>query len=487
MRIRNRKIDEDLFLTQRKEVLAMWPTGCDVDLEEAVGYQRSLPKHKQLVHQLKEAKGSGRALFNNLSGVTTLSQQTELLLYLQDVGESDLLHSHYDSLTRTCRFKQAEATIQECEKTGKNLLNGFPIVNYGVVGNRQLIEAIDRPATASGPAVDSRLAAEIGCASGYTKLVANAFVVFETYTKTACLEEIMAHDQYRCRLVAYYQERGAPIAVTVPAGAGGDNAPGVAPPSLGTAGRVLGALLTAAQGPRYHILFTISHGNLVQDVASSVTNQKLAREYLDRFGFDSVELFMENGNLGGQYPLDFDQAFSEVLYAPIVSALSGAQLCQVKTFDETSGIPTKENQARSLRAARMMYRILKTPSLDFVNSKEVKAEAEMEEREARAIIEKVLELGDGDPAIGAVKAYEYGVLDNPVANNPRVRAEVMGVKDVHGAVRYLNCGNLPFTGEIKEFHREKVAEREKVLQRKADYDLVVSDIRALATGEWLHS
>jgi glutamate mutase epsilon subunit len=37
-----------------------------------------------------------------------------------------------------------------------------------------------------------------------------------------------------------------------------------------------------------------------------------------------------------------------------------------------------------------------------------------------------------------------------------------------------------------EFHREKIAERQKMLGRNADYDTVVSDIRAIANGEWLH-
>ena len=301
------------------------------------------------------------------------------------------------------------------------------------------------------------------------------------------LEEIIGYHQYACRLVGYYQEKGAPLAVLVPSGAGGDNAPGVAPPSLGTAGSTLGALLAAAQGPKHLVFFNPSHGNLAQDVATSLTRIKLAREYLDRFGYNDVELFLENGNIGGQYPVDFDQAFAEVLYGPIVSALSGAQLCQIKTFDESSGIPTKENQARSLRGARMMYNMMRVQKIDFAGGKEVRAEAEEEEQETRVILEKVLELGDGDPLSGASKAYEFGILDNPVANNPRVKAKVMGAKDAQGAVRYLDCGNLPFTKDMVEFHREKIARREELMGKKVDYDTIVSDMRALANGTWLSS
>ncbi len=117
----------------------------------------------------------------------------------------------------------------------------------------------------------------------------------------------------------------------------------------------------------------------------------------------------------------------------------------------------------------------------------MRSETEEEERESRAIIEKVLEIGDGDPLTGAVKAYEYGILDNPVANNPRVKAKVMGAKDAQGAVRYLDCGNLPFTKDMVEFHREKIAHREKFMGKQLDYDTIVSDMRALADGTWLTS
>ena len=487
MKIQNKKINEDDFLRQRKKVLAMWPTGRDVDLDEAIVYQKNIPSHKNLVNRLVESKKTGQTLLHNLAGFATLDQQIDLLLYLQNTGQVDVLICIYDSFTRTCRFQQAEEVIKECEKTGKNLLNGFPVVNYGIKGNRKLVESVDRPVCAAGPTVDSRLASEIALASGYTQLQDITFLAFETYTKTASLEEIMGNFQYSNRLAGYYQERSVPIAVRAPSAAGASNAPGVAPPSLGISGRVIGALTTATQGPKHIILMNSSDGNIAQDVATSITGQKLAREYLDKFGFTDVELYMSNGCMGGPYPLDFDQAFSQVVYAGIVGALSGSQLVELKTFDETRAIPPKENQARSARGTRMMYNIMKTPGLDFVNSKEVRTEIEVYERETRAIVEKVLELGDGDPLVGAVKAYEFGIMDNPVANNPRVKAKVMGMKDAHGAVRYLNCGNLPFTKDMMEFHREKIAEREELLGKKADYDIIVSDMRALVTGEWLHN
>jgi len=486
MKIQNKKIHEDEFLKKRNEVLAMWPTGRDVDLNEAVSYHKSMPPHKNLVNRLSEAKRTEQTLFHNLAGFTTLDQQKDLLLHLQNAGQLDVFFCIYDSFTRTGRFGHVEEVVRECEKSGKNLLNGFPVVNYGIEGNRKLAESVDRPLGTAGPTVDSRLASEIACASGYTLLQDVSFVVFETYTKTASLEDILGNFQYSNRLAGYYQEKGVPIAVRASSAASASNAPGVAPPSIGISGRVISSLIVATQGPKHICLMNSSDGNIAQDVATSITGLKMAREYLDRFGFTDVELYLSNGCMGGPYPLDFDQAFSQVVYAGIVGALSRSQLVELKTFDETRAIPPKENQAKSAKGTRMMYNIMKTPGLDFINSKEVKIEIEVYERETRAIVEKILDLADGDPIIGVIKAYEYGIMDNPVANNPRVKAKVMGFKDAHGAVRYLDCGNLPFTKDMMEFHREKIAEREKTLGKKADYDTIVSDMRALITGEWLH-
>ena len=52
-----------------------------------------------------------------------------------------------------------------------------------------------------------------------------------------------------------------------------------------------------------------------------------------------------------------------------------------------------------------------------VDKKEVQLESQMQEKEARAILDKVFEFGDGDVLVGAAKAVAAGVLDNPFAAN----------------------------------------------------------------------
>lgn len=485
MAVNGKKLDEDVFLEQRKQVLGMWKTGAEVDIDEAIAYHKAMPAHKNITNQMQAARKNGRTIIYNLSGYSTLVQQKDLLLTLQNEGGSGFLICIYDSYTRTCRFEQADAARLESERSGKNLLNGFPVVSYGVKGCRELFESVDRPVASLGPSIENRLCTEIALASGFSQMTINSFTVFESYTKTVPLEDIIACHQYSARLVGYYQDKGVNIAVVAPNGAGGDNAPGTAPTSIGSSGNILGALLCAAQGVKHIVLEYHAHGNLAQDVATCLVRMELAREYLDRLGYNDVEIYLENGQMGGMYPLDFDQAFVQVVYGASFAALAPAERCQVKTFDESSSIPTKENQVRSLVGAKMMYDIFRCQNIDFYHIREVQEEANEERLETRAIVDKVLEFGDGDVVLGAIKAYELGIMDNPVASNPRVKTFTMGMKDTSGAVRYLNPGNLPLTKDMVDFHREKLAAREKSIGHKLDFDTIVSDMRALTDGTWL--
>ena len=44
MDIQNKRISNAEFFKERQEVLAQWPTGKDVDLEEAVAYHKAMPE-----------------------------------------------------------------------------------------------------------------------------------------------------------------------------------------------------------------------------------------------------------------------------------------------------------------------------------------------------------------------------------------------------------------------------------------------------------
>lgn len=168
MEVRNKRLDDQEFLKERKKVLAMWPTGKEVDLEEAVGYLKAMAPGKNYAAKLTQAKEDGKTLVCSMMGTAPLDRQIEFSQYLQNEGQTDFLPTVVDSLTRNSFFEKAEQELKESEKRGKSLLNGFPIVHYGVAGSRKITESVCLPLGIWGPTTDPRLIDEIGLAGGHT-------------------------------------------------------------------------------------------------------------------------------------------------------------------------------------------------------------------------------------------------------------------------------------------------------------------------------
>ena len=161
-----------------------------------------------------------------------------------------------------------------------------------------------------------------------------------------------------------------------------------------------------------------------------------------------------------------------------IAALAGATQVITKTTHESVGIPTMEANAKGVRATRMAIKMVRGRKMPV--DSDTKTEMEIIRKEACSIIDKTLELGDGDIAVGAVRGFQAGMIDVPWAPNMRVKGEVIPVRDAQGAVRYLEFGNLPFNKEIKEYHQEKLKEREKKEKKKLDYETAMFDITEIS-------
>jgi len=96
------QIPADLFARLRAENLGRWPTGAEVDLDEAVDYHLSLPDHKRLPWVLRQAEASNRCLTQPRGGFGTLQQQMDLMKILDAEGLADVVPTTTDSYTRNC-------------------------------------------------------------------------------------------------------------------------------------------------------------------------------------------------------------------------------------------------------------------------------------------------------------------------------------------------------------------------------------------------
>jgi methylaspartate mutase epsilon subunit len=117
-----------------------------------------------------------------------------------------------------------------------------------------------------------------------------------------------------------------------------------------------------------------------------------------------------------------------------------------------------------------------------VNTHALKDEKLVIAAETRCILDKCFELGGGDIAKGAVRAFQAGVIDVPFAPSRFNAGKMLPARDNDGAIRFFNPGALPLTPELLDFHREKINERAKEEKRQPSFQMVIDDVYAISKG-----
>ena len=475
MDIRNKKIAEGEFMALRQEVLAQWPTGKDVNLQEAVDYHKAMPEHRKFGKKLLDAKAAGRTLVQPRAGVPVVEEHIKLMQYLEKYGEADLLPSTIDSYTRQNRYEEAEHGIAESIRLGRALMNGFPAVNHGVAKCRQVIESVSLPMQVRHGTPDARLLTEITYAGGFTSYEGGGISYNLPYCKNIPMERTIRDWQYVDRLTGLYEEMG----VAINREPYGPLTGTLVPPCISHAAAIIEALLAAEQGVKNITVGYGQCGNLVQDIAAIQTLEELTDEYLQKYGYNDVVVTTVLHQWMGGFPADEAKAFGVISMGSMIAALSKATKVIVKTPHEAVGIPTMEANAEGLRCTKQVVNMLRDQTFQ---GKDLEEEKEIIRLETRAIVDKCFELGNGDIALGVCRGVTSGALDVPFAPCRFNAGQMLPARDNNGAVRILNFGNLPFSQDLKDFHIQKIEERANYEKRKASFQMVIDDVYAIGKG-----
>ena len=475
MDIQNKRIPEGEFEALRQEVLTQWPTGKDVDLEEAVKYHKAMPECRKFSKKLSDAKRDRRTLVQPRAGVPVIEEHIKLMQYLEEKGEADLLPSTIDSYTRQNRYEEAENGIAESLRLERAMLNGFPAVNHGVMNCRRVIESVNVPMQVRHGTPDARLLTEITLAGGFTSYEGGGISYNLPYCKNIPMERTIRDWQYVDRLTGLYEEMG----VSINREPYGPLTGTLVPPCISHAVAIIEALLAAEQGVKNITVGYGQCGNLVQDVAAIRTLEELTDEYLQKYGYNDVEVTTVLHQWMGGFPADEAKAFGVISYGSTIAALAKATKVIVKTPHEAVGIPTMEANAEGLRCTKQVVNMLADQEL---RANSLEEEKEIIRRETRAIVDKCFELGKGDIAVGTCRGVEAGVLDVPFAPCRINAGKMLPCRDNDGAVRILNAGNLPFDKDLLDFHNAKIDERAKAEKREASFQRVIDDVYSIGKG-----
>jgi methylaspartate mutase epsilon subunit len=478
--VRHKRIDEDTFLNKlRPQVLAPWPkTAAEIDLEEAVEYQKSLPDHKNFTKRLKKYHDDGQIGLFPRSGVPVIEEEIELLQGLNSVGVQ-LFPFTTDSYTRNLQLDKAQAGLEESIKTGQKKLNGYPIINHGVKATRKVVESCVGAFDPRSSRVGNSFVGEVAFASGMTAMPNSFFGWVGGYDKSCSAEECIETAQYLARLIGWYADHDVIISTDTH----GWIPNGVVPMYINIATQIIEALTSAEQGVKSIVPLANFQGNLSQDIADIRAIPGLFRKYLDKFGYKDTII---PGIIGNQsslfaFPQDLGYAFGYINYIAMVAALAPVDACSVKTIDEALGVPSLEAHEQTYRSANWIFNVVRQQNIDY-NSKVIEQEQRMTELAVSAILDKVIDMGNGDLAVGVVKALDAGVLDSPFSINVNVRDLSMGARDLEGACRYIDYGNVPIPEEVRKYNDEKIKEREKYEGHSLTYKNSINDFWTLSKG-----
>ncbi|USZ71908.1 methylaspartate mutase subunit E [Natronosalvus halobius] len=445
-----------------------WPTGEAVDFDEAVEFHESLPSVKRFADVLESAT---RPLLQPRAGVPRLEDQIALLEYLHSEGEADLLPTTIDSYTRDNEYGKAQEGLEAARESGEDTLNGFPAVNHGVDGCRELIEAVDAPIEVRHGTPDARLLAAITFAGGFQSFEGGPISYNIPYTKRHDLATTIEHWQFVDRLAGAYTERG----VRINREPFGPLTGTLVPPSIAIAVMVLEGLLAATQGVRSLTLGYGQVGNVVQDVAALRALRSLGEEYLP----NEVCVTTVFHEWMGGFPPDEARANGVIGLGGMTAAIARPDKVITKSPQEFQGVPTKEANAAGLRTTRQIIDMALEQDIDIDGIDE---EQDLIERETRCLLEAVLEHGDGDVARGTIRAFDSGALDVPFAPSDSARGAVLPARDDDGRVRILEFAALAMSDEVKEIHAARLTQRAETEGREQSFRMVADDVDAISDG-----
>jgi methylaspartate mutase epsilon subunit len=476
IRVANKRLEDDVLEKKRNEWLAEWPTGKEIDFEDAVAYQKSLPDTKIWWKVMARLNQDGRTVVSPRAGTGILENEIKLCRTIEKSGVP-LIPVTTDSYSRSHKYEKARQALEESTRTGKSVLNGYPIAIQSLKNTRKIIESCD---AAFSPRGVEGLSMELSIAAGMTASGMEIFPGFGSYSKNTTLEQAILNSQVNNRVCGWYADQGVILSMDLH----GWIPSATVPLSINIVGQIIDAISAAEQGVKAFTPLIHFMGNMSQDLAWSLVSPRLIREYLDKCGYKDTFLTGRICQMIPLFPvpLDLGGAFAYINYSAMVASLAKAEALFVRTVDEGAGVATEETHAMSYRSAKWIFDVVREQKIEF-NIKDIEIEEKITDAEVRAIVDKLFEIGDGDILVGAIKGIESGILDSPWSSNLHVKDEVLGVRDIRGACRYLDFGHLPIPDEIREFHREKVAEREKAQGKKVDYHTAVYDLWCFSKGK----
>ena len=473
--ILNRKLSREELQVQRQEVLREWPTGKDVT---DTGYKAD--KFKSLDYALWQNKTNKRSpLFQPRTGVADISQQISKLKFLEQEG-SDVSSVQLDAASRSGMYDKAQLGKELSIERKASQLNGFPIPIYGVKEVNRLVNSTNNPFQLRGGGPDHRFTYEIALNAGITAVEGGFICYCIPYDKLTSPATSLKYWQYIDRLCALYEENHN---IHINREYFGVLTATLIEPSLAIVINIVQALASAQQGIKSISVGYAEQGNRTQDIAAILMLEEMVNQYLHKAKYFGRKVTTVYHQFMAAFPSEYEKAEELIRQSTITATLAGATKVMVKTAVEAIKIPDRFDNGKAVKICK---RATLEANLSHINHAQLAIEKNLIRKEVTQIMNVVEELGNGEILVGALKAIEQGIIDVPWSPNIYNKNKVINVRDVNGAVRFYEFGNMPFSSEIKEFHSDHIMVRKNMERDPSIFSLLEKDLSRIWKNDYKH-
>lgn len=421
------------FESARAQILTSpWLQG--LDSAEAINYLGNLPD--ECFAALRYEAAHDRPYIQPRGGYATFERQKQLTHALSEAG-ADFLPLTIDSYTRQNDYDRAQVLLERSEEDGKDYLNGYPLVNHGFEITRLLYLGIPKPVCLRHGTPDARVLVEAALASGITEIEGGAICYSLPYSMSFPVDRALMYWQYVDRLVAQYSTPKRPIHREF----FGPLTATMVPPAMVIAINIIEMLLAAEQGVTSVTVSFAQTGSIVQDIATADVIRSLSRTYLDRLNFKETKVFLAYHHWMGAFPRAREQAEYLMANASLIGNIIKADKIITKTRDEPYGIPSIAANVDAVKEAT--YVLSKFPFSGTLDGSLIKRERVLIEREARLIVDAVLNTSGTAFWYSVYQAIAQGIIDIPFAPNLLNRNQLLTVRDRNFSIRIKTPGAVP--------------------------------------------
>lgn len=404
-------------------------------------------------------------------GVPLFEGQRNLTQILDQAG-ADFIPLTIDSYTRHNQYDVASELLERSEEEEKNYLNGYPLICHGHKVTRGLYDGLEKPVSLRHGTPDARLLAEVALASGIVEIEGGSICYCLPYSERFPLDRSLLYWQYVDRICAIHSTPDRPVHRE----SFGPLTATMVPPAVVIVIQIIEALLAAEQGVKSFAVSFAQMGSMTQDIACARVLRKLARHYLDLFGFEDVPLHLVYHQWMGQFPADAPRAGALITASCQIATMIGADKIVVKTIDEALGVPDAEVNAEAVRCVR--YVMDRLGCRDQITSPEIEKEVVLLESEVGTVLDAIFKLS-GDLFWESVfRAFQAGMIDVPFAPHIDNANRLVTMRDLNGSIRIKDPGNLPITPEDLMAERRQLADRQKAPIES--FHQLLSDINIMA-------